>query len=325
MGDTDGSGRAETDAVVEELVDKFSAAMQGGPETSPPIETPQATGHVPTDAHDFHVSQGGPSPAQYARPREPEPDPEPIDPDPSASVVEKFLTWFFHHLGATVLVALLAFLALAAAGVILVNRPGDPAAQQGAVQQGDGQPAAGGAGQLPGAGQPSAALPAGPASGAIPAGCLVPDDQLEVRLEDPRWTERAEDVVGSYSITLRNLTDKQICVFQHVASQNSRNAPREDQPANAWGTECAWFAEAGEAKGQDAHPLRSAQFWQGEYATDCYLEYPVRMLPVFYRPECVDTVRSLVEPVAPAERGPILDPYSTELPILESAQGFTCK
>jgi len=197
---------------------------------------------------------------------------------------------------------------------------GQPAGGAGAAQPGG----AVGGGQQPGGDQGSGvAQPGGEQpGGAIPANCLVPGDKITITLENSEWTETSDQTIGGYQIFLTNGTDKQICVLEHFTSQNSRNDPA-NRPPNAWASECNWFAGSGESGGQDAHPLAGAEFWQGEHASECYYDYPDKIVAVYYD-NCPAILKAKLDGMPTDQRGTILDPYAWDLPVFGRAQGFSC-
>jgi hypothetical protein len=226
-----------------------------------------------------------------------------------------------------VLLGVVAITALLVVGIVRSGLP-PPAPQAGIpagpAQPGGNQPAGGSAAQ-PGGDQDAGAQQQGGGSpgGAIPADCLVPGDKITITLENSEWTETSDQTIGGYEIFLANGTDKQICVLEHFTSQNSRNDPAS-RPPNGWTSDCNWFAASGESQGQDHHPVAGAEFWRGEYADDCYFDYPDRIVAVYYD-KCPAILKPMLEKLQPDQRGSILDPYAWDLPVLGRAQGFACQ
>jgi hypothetical protein len=205
------------------------------------------------------------------------------------------------------------------------DQPADgPAA--GGDQAGGGAQAAGGA---PGA---ASGPSSGGSAGAIPPECQVPGDRLEIRLESSEWQEDPEEISGGYQLLLVNGTDRQICMFLHYASQDSRNDPA-GRPPNAWSTSCEWQPEGG--SGATPELLATAEFWRelsvpgaspsgdGGGSPGCYFDYPDRWVAVYYG-DCVAALKARLDAVPSDQRGAVLDPYAWELPVLGRAQGFSC-
>jgi hypothetical protein len=202
--------------------------------------------------------------------------------------------------------------------------PGQPAPQmpaQGAPAQPNPAAPAGGADANPAGAASVAPTPSSPAE-AIAAACLVPADQFEVALEDSQWHDEPGNVLGSWTIMGRNLTDKQVGVFVRYASQNSR-IESKNRPANAWAPGVAWYGERGEKNGGDSHPIASGDLWQGEYATDCYYDWPDRIVVVYYG-ACSDPEKPPFKGLSAEAFGALLDQHGVPVPVLGRAQGFTC-
>lgn len=247
---------------------------------------------------------------------------DPILPRPFAVRV-----WRWALLGVVAITALLVVGIVRSGLPVPAPQAGIPA---GPTQPAGGQPAGGGAAQPGGAAgggqqqgddqgggvaQPGGEQP----GGAIPADCLVPGDKIVITLEKARWSTEAGDVGGAYDITLVNKADKPICVFEHYTSQNSRSDP-ELNPPNAWSTACFMLPEAGPVESPGL--LDMAEFYEGEYASDCYFEYTDKILAVYWT--CSEALQKRLHDMSPEQRGSIMDSDAWGLPMTDEAKGFSC-
>jgi hypothetical protein len=151
-----------------------------------------------------------------------------------------------------------------------------------------------------------------------------PPDRFETALTDLTWKEWDDEVMGTYSVHARNLADRQVCVFSHDVSANSRNSA-DYVPPNAWGAGCSWIAEAGEIQGQDANVLREGwNLWKetnGD-AGSCYYAYRDRIVAVYY--DCADSIMKQLKGTTPEQRAAILDPLAASVPVDDRAKSFSC-